>query len=240
MTEMKRSSLMKSGRSICFWECIATLLLLAIALPGHAYAGDQSNRTSPWMVTYAWSPQFCSENPQYTKEPQCSLAYGFLLNSFDSIKTQTTDGCQAAAEALPVGVQNELLEVFRNRRWMRLLWRTRGGCTNLDPDEFVVRARFFASRYEVPHQYLRPLGKITTTEARIRGRLLESNRQIPEESLVVRCNGEWLSSISYCLEGDFTYTKCGDVPSGNVCGEIVRIRAVDPRLKAPASTIPDP
>lgn len=202
--------------------------ILSLLIPALSGAGEG---TEYWGVSLTWSPQFCHDQPGDIREFQCAEQHGFVLGGFEPLGgSGVGEVCPNRHVDIPSDVTERMLEVMWNKAAMKRQWNLYGRCSGLEMMEYFVEADYLAERIIVPEEFGRPFARLSTTADNVRLLFRQSNSDLDPESIMLRCDGEWLRDVVVCAGKDLKYRRCDGRPR-ETCPASVWVRGVNSRLK---------
>jgi len=186
-----------------------------------------------WVLTLAWSPEYCQLNLG-SKEPQCTEERYFELGGLQPRYRQSPDpGC--ADENLPREALDEALWVLPNKALLRKIWRSQGACSGLGSQEYLLQLDRARRRVAIPEDYAQAAEKRSTTVTALKEAFMRSNPGLDPDEIVPRCRGSWLREVRLCVDGNFEFQAC-DVDVADLCRDEIRVR---PLKRSRAGRLPE-
>lgn len=211
------------------WMWSLLLVLPLVAAVGVA----NSDSSGSWKVSLAWSPEFCRDSHESSREMQCTDPHAFVLGGFEQVHgTGEAERCAKNFQDVSDDVMERMLGVMWNKVVIKDEWRQHGICSGLAMMEYFVNADYLAQKIAVPEVYTKPFGVLETSSEQVRKRFVESNTGLDPDALVLRCDREWLREVEVCVDKDLKYQACLVQPADS-CRAGIKLRGVNPRLKQP-------
>ncbi|WP_438866022.1 ribonuclease T2 family protein [Pseudomonas abieticivorans] len=212
---------------------IALLLVLALAGAWFNQQGGRSHAPSVasgggfdyYLLTLSWSPTFCLSHPD---NEQCSgKGYGFVLHG---LWPQYAKGGwpQDCGQAQPLSREQRSLgrTLFPTAGLLEHEWKKHGTCTGLGADGYLRTADKALGLVKVPAA-LQPSTTAHYFDADDIAQLFrQSNPGLPEDGIVVTCNGPELAEVRVCLAKDLAFAACGKGVKGQCRAGKVRVPGI--------------
>jgi len=176
-----------------------------------------------WVISLAWSPQYCRDNPAMAaKEPQCLEEHAFELRSLEPRFAEGQEsGC--SSEGLTPELSERAMWVLPNKAELRKGWRRNGACSGLAMDEYVMQLSRAKNRVLVPEDYRALDGKLPISRAALIESFVSNNEGLDPRNVIPVCGGRWLREVKFCVSADFHFRSCG-IELADECPDQVQLR----------------
>jgi ribonuclease T2 len=207
--------------------------LLCLPLLAAVSAVQSDSGGGRWKVSLAWSPEFCHDSHESSREMQCTDPHAFVLGGFEQVRESgEAQRCGKNFQDVSDDVMERMLGVMWNKVVIKDEWRQHGSCSGLGMMEFFVQADFLARKIAIPEVYTRSFGTLETTAEQVRRRFVEANAGLDQDALLLRCDREWLREVEVCVDKDLNYQACMVQPA-DTCRASIKLRGVNQRLRQP-------
>lgn len=204
------------------------LWMAAVAMACAAQGQQVPPQPEAWVVSFAWSPEYCKRNLG-AKEPQCLTAHYFALSGLFPGHSRPAGDCRG--EAFPKALLPRALDALPNEEQLQKVWRREGTCTGLGAEEYLLQLERAGRRLLIPEQFKNPGREgLTMSPAELKASFSADNPGMPAEALSLRCRSKWLEEIRVCLDRDFQFQPCADQVSRE-CPDTLRLRPLRPGLR---------
>lgn len=191
--------------------------LLALA------SSAQAATPEGWVISMAWSPQYCRENPALgANEPQCLEEHAFELRSLEPRFAQDARP-ECSSEGLSADLAERAMWVLPNKAELRKGWRQSGACSGMAMDEYVMQLSRARERVTIPENYRGLDGRLPVSRAALVESFVSNNEGLQPGTVVPVCNGRWLREVKFCVSTDFQFESCG-VALADQCPDQVELR----------------
>lgn len=196
------------------------LLPLALLSP---LAVAQAATPEGWIISMAWSPQYCRDNRAVgADEPQCLEERAFDLRSLEPRFAAGEVG-DCSSESLSPELAERAMWVVPNKAELRKGWRRNGACSGLAMDQYVMQLSRARERIAIPETYRGLDGNLPLSRRALVESFAGSNEGLDPKNIIPVCSGRWLREIKFCVSTDFQFQGCG-VEIADQCPEQVQMR----------------
>lgn len=200
----------------------------------------QAPTPTNWVITLAWSPEYCKVNIG-SDEPQCQQAHYFELGGLAPHFAPGTPEAECQDGQLPQEVLARGLQAMPNKAQLRKTWRKDGACSGLAAAEYVMQLERAGRRLTIPEEYRRlDDAPLKTTVGALKLAFVHDNPGLAPEYLMTRCrSGGWLAELKICVDGEFNFAPC-PAEVGEICPANLRLRPLRPALRPSTRAEPVP
>jgi len=208
---------------------LAAQLLSARPVSARHHGGNKPAPPRPgkfdyYVLSLSWSPEHCAEVPGPPDDSQCGTNrhYAFVVHGLwpQYDKGGYPQTC-STHQRLGSDVITKTLDIMPSETLIRHEWQKHGTCSGLPPDAYFDGARRAFKAVSIPDDYQHPTTAFQVTAASVRGAFRTANPSIPENGIVVSCNGRFFTEVRLCLgKGDLAIRSCGKGARDNCRGQV--------------------
>lgn len=213
---------------------LASLAVGLLSLQAHA---QETPHFDYWMLTMAWSPEYCAQKPS---EKQCKQAVvdhtyrGFVIAELaPMLNSGKPLPCAKSEGAIPDELLTRTRDVMLSFLHVRYQWKKYGGCTQGSIDDHFMFVERIYRKIEIPDQYRDPNDYLETTVPALQKAFAARNPGFADDSFSVACaSNRRISEVRVCFDPELHPRSCGREIKGS-CPEgriLLRPSAVGPKL----------
>lgn len=189
------------GASPALW----LVLWLALVAPLQAEEPDH------YVLALSWSPAYCHLRGEDAAPRQCLAGepYRFIVHG---LWPQGPGGTHlnfcSAKQALPLQVEEAMLDIMPSRELVRHQWRKHGSCSGLAPQAYFDLTRRAFARVQVPRAFAEMVMPFRAGPQAIEQAFIAVNPDLAPDMLAVTCEEGLMREVRICLDSELGFRAC--------------------------------
>ncbi|SCM79182.1 Ribonuclease T2 [uncultured Pleomorphomonas sp.] len=192
---------------------LARLLLVVLAWPAAALAGDAAGRFDFYLLSLTWSPSYCEAEGGARGDAQCRTGrrYGFLVHGlWPQYERGFPEDCPTRLTPSETDVR-ALADLMPARGLVRHEWRRHGACSGLAPADYLRTIRAAREAVRIPTAFQRLDKYVMVSPAEVEAAFVAANPGLRPGGVAVTCDGRRLREVRICLTRGLGFRACEEV-----------------------------
>lgn len=192
---------------------VAALLVLTAPADAAGRKGE-AGTFDYYMLALTWSPAFCVDRRPGTENAQCGRgrSFGFIVHGlWPQYERGWPEYCPTSR---PLFVPSERIDrqhdITPSHNLVIHQWRKHGVCSGLSQESYYKTARTLFKAINIPASFQNPEKAMSLGRTEITRAFLESNPELDEDMMALRCDGRQLEEIRFCFSRGGAFRRCGD------------------------------
>lgn len=204
-------------RALRPWGVALATLLCSLS----AHASGVPGKFDYWVLTLAWSPEFCASN---FGDAECRERLSFVVRGLSpqNERGKAPSRC-GGRERVPEELTSRMLPLMATEKAVQQEWNRNGSCSGLDQPQYFELIERARRKLEIPQVYDASEHRIESSHDEVLQTFRADNPDF-KDSFALDCRGHWLSEVHVCFDRDLNPRACGQEVE-NDCGSTVRLRS---------------
>ena len=178
-----------------------------------------------YVLSLSWLPQYCATDGRDDIE-QCGThgRYGFIVHGlWPQHERGYPENCSSDRSVAGRDIER-MLDLMPSERLIRHEWAKHGACSGLDSRAYFDAVRAAHASVRIPDGFASGNIRVQTSAASVRDQFLRSNPDLERDSVVLRCEGQYLAEVQVCMDRGFHARSCGAGVRSNCRGNTLIVR----------------